>query len=364
MNPSLRTLHISSNWHILQIDDDDDELEEFLRSLPRRCSALRSLLLGGTIPQVSLEHLSNLQQLTCLNLSYVYRVPSPFNSTTATALSTLPSLTDLRIPDVFIEYLGDLISTDGFLTLESLHIKGGDPPGIARTLRCISSPVLHEVYLWDVNRATGRDPVEHLWAFLKFSESLTKLQWCAEEWKDGFEESDFTCVGIELLEPLLVLKNLENLEVLSDSLADCPDSTISCEDSRRIAQAWPNMKNLSLYSSLFPFTLRSLITSVDNLETLETLSIEEVHNDNLAPSSDRLVMFQDACESHGPCNTKYLSELLIANIQDRWSDCDDLFLAVYLHTVFPNVCDITCSERPTVSKLISIRRSGSPVDDI
>ncbi|KDQ51740.1 hypothetical protein JAAARDRAFT_210881 [Jaapia argillacea MUCL 33604] len=362
MNPSLRILHISSDWGRGKIDDK--ELEEFLRSLPGRCPALHSLLLSGSIPHISLEPLSNIQHLTSLNLLYIYRVPSAFNSTTATALSTLPCLTDLSIPDVFIEHLGDPISSDGFLTLESLHINNGDPPGIARTLRCICSPVLCWVCIQEVDRATGRDLVEHLWAFSKFSESLVKLRWEAEEWSDEFNESDFTCMGIELLEPLLVLKKLDTLRIRLCSSADNPDSAFSCQDSRTIAETWPNMKDLSLSSSLFPFTLRSLVTLVDNLDSLETLSIEVAYNDNLDPSSDRMVIIQDMCERHGPCDTKYLSELHITGIRPNGHGCDDLLLAAYLHTMFPRVWKIVCLERPTIGEIMSLRREGTRGDEL
>ncbi|KDQ51730.1 hypothetical protein JAAARDRAFT_40752 [Jaapia argillacea MUCL 33604] len=354
LNPSLRKLGVST-WDLGKVEYEDEELEEILRSLSGRCPVLQSLYLSGAIPLISLEPLSNLRHLTSLDLIYVYRVPCAFDSTTATALSTLPSLTDLSIPDVFIKYLGDPISSEGFLVLESLYIKCGDPPGIARTLRCISSPVLRKIHVEDVKRIAGRDLVEHLWAFSQFSGSLIELNW-EEDRSTDFEETGFICMGIELLEPLLVLKNLETFRISLHASADNPHLAFSCQASRRIAEAWPTMKALSLVSQLFPFSLRSLITLVYHHKTLETLCFQVAYNDSLDPSSDQWLITRDTCARHGPCETTRLSGLYIGDILG--ADCDDLLLAAYLHTVFPAVGIISCFVRHKIGELLSLVRKA------
>ncbi|KDQ49202.1 hypothetical protein JAAARDRAFT_716154 [Jaapia argillacea MUCL 33604] len=217
----------------------DERLQAFLSTLPSKCSLLKHLVLAGSLPRfIGFDALNHIAQLRTLDVQDVteYNI---FDQPTISALSSLRSITNLFVPQVYF-----------------------DPcAGVENLLNSICSPSLRSVALMSIDWTDMPHVLPCLEALSYFRSSLVTFQWEREITAPHMEKDydwDLEKDGFGFIKPLLNL-NLEHLHIYEGKSAfesdDPPEAFITPAVIERMSNRGRTSKvyQSSQTSSHYPF---------------------------------------------------------------------------------------------------------------
>ncbi|KDQ49649.1 hypothetical protein JAAARDRAFT_74574 [Jaapia argillacea MUCL 33604] len=300
---------------------DQDELTAFLHMLPHRCPNVDALSITEIDSSTSLLFIGAFKHLQELSFDEEWdeiHIDAP----ALRAISTLPQLRRLRGFRAFSRHLLNDLFEPGFPSLNQLEVTHGDIRGVEIVLSIISSHSFRYLVVEEPNVGTWRDYVDCLATISRKGQHLWEVSLPV-----GFDQPDpmeLRDVADSVASALssLSLPEATTLAASGKREGGAPVSSITTDQARKMAKAWPRLRKLDMYQTLPAFSLESLAAFALGCKNL--VEFRATHcfvGTPLSPGSFPVL-------SHG---------LRLLGIESTQGEFDDLTVAGVIDGLFPNL---------------------------
>ncbi|KDQ53718.1 hypothetical protein JAAARDRAFT_421395 [Jaapia argillacea MUCL 33604] len=297
----------------------DSKFYSLLNTLPTLCPSLKSLHLSGPMSTTSLFFVVGFTQLGSLSIDNGHCV----NTLTLSALASLKFLHTLSVVNFSSPALQtSIMPVQSFPSLKTLDIVRGSAPHLLLLLTSVSSRSFGRCHVEEVGGGSIDDMVLLMKQLARFHLSLVELRWksTGAERELG-ADVDF---ATELLQPLFTLGRLEWLELdLGLTYSNVP--TFPGVFGLKMGQSWPKIRQLTIQSSMFQFSMESLAEFISQCPDVVSICL------NLSVETDA------GSASHMDI-ALITPRTSLVEIRAPIDGCRDAYrLAGILHHLFPNL---------------------------